>query len=184
MQLAVCIHVGVAACRFCRPGDDLAAGQVVRIERLHAVAAIDGQAAAGKRDPRPLAGQLNQLPDSFGELCLIGVQPAGEVRIQLGHGVVGRDLVAVALGAGGLFSIENAHLGAVPGIVLPVIGQGIPGSNLQAAARVCPDLGFNVVRKRRADGKFLPGVHRSVQRNAFYGIARRPACQLSAVFQA
>ena len=130
LQLAVCIHVGVAACRFRRPGDDLAAGQVIRIERLHAVAAIDGQAAAGQRNPRPLAGQLNQLPDSFGELCLIGPQPAGEVRIQLGHGVVGRDLVAVALGAGGLFSIENAHLGAAPGIVLPVVGQGIPGSDL------------------------------------------------------
>ena len=26
LQLAVCIHVGVAACRFRRPGDDLAAG--------------------------------------------------------------------------------------------------------------------------------------------------------------
>ena len=167
LQLAVCIHVGVAACCFRRPGDDLAAGQVVRVERLHAVAAIDGQAAAGKRDPCPLAGQLYQLPDGFGELCLIGVQPAGEVRIQLGHGVVGRDLVAVALGAGGLFSIENAHLGAVPGIVLPVIGQGVPGSNLQAAARVCPDFGFDVVRKRRADGELLPGVHRSVQRQAF-----------------
>ena len=130
LQLAVRVHVGIAASRFRRPGDDLSAGQVVRVERLHAVAAIDGQAAAGKRDPRPLAGQLNQLPDSFGELCLIGVQPAGKVRIQLGHGVIGRDLVAVALGAGGLFSIENTHLGAAPGIVLPVVGQGIPGSDL------------------------------------------------------
>ena len=167
MQLAVCIHVGVAACRFRRPGDDLAAGQVVRVERLHAVAAIDGQAAAGQRDPRPLAGQLYQLPDGLGELRLIGPQPAGKVRIQLGHGVVGRDLVAVALGAGGLFSIENAHLGAVPGIILPVIGQGVPGGNLQAATRVRPDFGFDVVRERRADGKFLPGVHRSVQRQAF-----------------
>ena len=181
LQLAVCIHVGVAACRFRRPGDDLSAGQVVRVERLHAVAAIDGQAAAGQRNPCPLAGQLYQLPDSFGELCLIGVQPAGEVRIQLGHGVVGRDLVAVALGAGGLFSIENAHLGAVPGIVLPVIGQGIPGSNLQAAARVCPDLGFNVVRKRRADGKFLPGIYRSVQGKGFDGAASLSAFQLSAI---
>ena len=167
LQLAVCIHVGVAACRFRRPGDDLAAGQVVRVERLHAVAAIDGQAAAGQRNPCPLAGQLYQLPDSFGELCLIGVQPAGKVCIQLGHGVIGRDLVAVALGAGGLFSIENAHLGAVPGIVLPVVGQGVPGSNLQAAARVRPDFGFDVVRKRRADGELPPGVHRSMQRQAF-----------------
>ena len=130
LQLAVRIHVGIAACRFRRPGDDLAAGQVVCIERLHAVAAVDGQAAAGKRDPCPLAGQLNQLPDGLGELRLIGPQPAGKVRIQLGHGIVGRDLVAVALGAGGLFGIENAHLGAVPGIVLPVVGQGVPGSNL------------------------------------------------------
>ena len=171
MQLAVRVHVGIAACCFRRPGDNLSAGQVVRVERLHAVAAVDGQAAAGKRDPCPLAGQLNQLPDSFGELRLIGVQPTGEVRIQLGHGVVGRDLVAVALGAGGLFSIENAHLGAVPGIVLPVVGQGIPGGNLQAAARVCPDLGFNVVRKRRADGEFLPGVYRSVQGKALHRAA-------------
>ena len=183
LQLAVCTHVGVAACRFRRPGDDLAAGQVVRVERLHAVAAIDGQAAAGQRNPRPLAGQLNQLPDSFGELRLIGVQPAGKVRIQLGHGVVGRDLVAVALGAGGLFSIENAHLGAVPGIVLPVIGQDIPGSNLQAAARVRPDFGFDVVRKRRADGELLPGVHRSVQGKSFKGAAGLAAFQLSAVWQ-
>ena len=167
LQLAVCIHVGVAACRFRRPGDDLAAGQVVRVERLHAVAAVDGQAAAGQRNPCPLAGQLNQLPDSFGELRLIGPQPAGEVRIQLGHGVIRRDLVAVALGAGGLFSIENAHLGTAPGIILPVIGQGVPGGNLQAATRVRPDFGFDVVRKRRADGKLLPGVHRSVQRQAF-----------------
>ena len=183
LQLAVCIHVGVAACRFCRPGDDLAAGQVVRVERLHAVAAVNGQAAAGQRNPCPLAGQLNQLPDSFGELCLIGPQPAGEVRIQLGHGVVGRDLVAVALGAGGLFSVENAHLGAVPGIVLPVIGQGIPGSNLQAAVRIRPDFGFNVVRKRRADGKFLPGVYRGVQGESFEGAASLSAFQLSAVWQ-
>ena len=183
MQLAVCIHVGVAACRFRRPGDDLAAGQVVRVERLHAVAAIDGQAAAGQRNPCPLAGQLYQLPDSFGELCLIGVQPAGEVRIQLGHGVIGRDLVAVALGAGGLFSIENAHLGAVPGIVLPVVGQGVPGSNLQAAARVRPDFGFDVVRKRRADGELPPGVHRSVQGKSFKGAASLSAFQLSAVWQ-
>ena len=95
------------------------------------------------------------------------MQPAGEVRIQLGHGVVGRDLVAVALGAGGLFGIENAHLGAVPGIILPVVGQGVPGSNLQAAARVRPDFGFNVVRKRRANSELLPGVHRSMQRQAF-----------------
>ena len=171
MQLAVRVHVGIAACCFRRPGDNLSAGQVVRVERLHAVAAVDGQAAAGKRDPCPLAGQLYQLPDSFGELRLIGVQPAGKVRIQLGHGVIGRDLVAVALGAGGLFSIENAHLGAVPGIVLPVVGQGIPGGNLQAAARVRPDFGFNVVRKRRADGKFLPGVYRSVQRQALHRAA-------------
>ena len=183
LQLAVCIHVGVAACRFRRPGDDLAAGQVVRVERLHAVAAVDGQAAAGQRDPCPLAGQLNQLPDGLGELCLIGPQPAGEIGIQLGHGVVGRDLVAVALGAGGLFSIENAHLGSVPGIVLPVIGQGVPGGNLQAAARVRPDFGFNVVRKRRADGKFLPGVHRSVQGKSFKGAASLSAFQLSAVWQ-
>ena len=123
----------------------MAAGQVVCIERLHAVAAIDGQAAAGKRDPCPLAGQLNQLPDGLGELRLIGPQPAGEVRIQLGHGVIGRDLVAVALGAGGLFGVENAHLGAVPGIVLPVVGQDVSGSNLQAAARVRPDFGLDVV---------------------------------------
>ena len=183
MQLAVCIHVGVAACRFRRPGDDLSAGQVVRIERLHAVAAVDGQAAAGQRNPCPLAGQLYQLPDSFGELCLIGVQPTGEVRIQLGHGVIRRDLVAVALGAGGLFGIENAHLGAAPGIVLPVVGQGVPGSNLQAAARVRPDFGFDVVRKRRADGKFLPGVHRSVQGKIFESAAGLAAFQLSAVWQ-
>ena len=171
LQLAVCIHVGVAACRFRRPGDDLAAGQVVRVERLHAVAAIDGQTAAGKRNPCPLAGQLNQLPDGLGELHLIGPQPAGKVCIQLGHGVIGRDLVAVALGAGGLFSIENAHLGAVPGIVLPVIGQGVPGGNLQAAARVRPDFGFDVVRERRADGELLPGVHRSVQGKALHRAA-------------
>ena len=95
------------------------------------------------------------------------MQPAGEVRIQLGHVVVGRDLVAVALGAGGLFSIENTHLGAVPGIILPVVGQGVPGGNLQAAARVRPDFGFDVVRISRADGEFLPGVYRSVQRQVF-----------------
>ena len=183
MQLAVCIHVGVAACRFRRPGDDLAAGQVVRVERLHAVAAVNGQAAAGKCDPCPLAGQLHQLPDSFGELCLIGVQPTGEIGIQLGHGVVGRDLVAVALGAGGFFSIEDTHLGAVPGIILPVIGQGVPGGNLQAAARVRPDFGFDVVRKRRTDGKFLPGVYRSVQGESFEGAASLSAFQLSAVWQ-
>ena len=112
------------------------------------------------------------------------MQPAGEVRIQLGHGVVGRNLVAVALGAGGLFSIENAHFGAGPGIVLSVQRQGIPGSNLQAAARVRPDFGFNVVRKRRADGKFLPGVYRSVQGKSFEGAASLSAFQLSAVFQA
>ena len=99
------------------------------------------------------------------------MQPAGEVRIQLGHGVVGRDLVAVALGAGGFFSIENAHLGAVPGIVLPVVRQGIPSRDLQAAARVRPDFGFDVVRKRRTDGKFLPGVHRSVQGKALHRAA-------------
>ena len=162
----------------------MAAGQVVRVERLHAVAAVDGQAAAGKRDPCPLAGQLNQLPDGFGELRLIGVQPTGEVRIQLGHGVVGRDLVTVALGAGGLFSIENTHLGAVPGIILPVIGQGVPGGNLQVAVRVRPDFGFNVVRKRRANGELLPGVHRNVQRQAFDRAAGGAACHLSAVFQA
>ena len=183
LQLAVRVHVGIAASRFRRPGDDLSAGQVVRVERLHAVAAIDGQAAAGKRDPRPLAGQLNQLPDSFGELCLIGVQPTGEIGIQLGHGVVGRDLVAVALGAGGLFSIENAHLGAVPGIILPVIGQGVPGGNLQAAARVRPDFGFDVVRERRADGKFLPGVHRSVQRQAFDRAAGLAAAQFRTAWE-
>ena len=130
---------------------------------MHAVVAVDGQAAAGQRNPRPLAGQLNQLPDSFGELCLIGVQPTGEIGIQLGHGVVGRDLVAVALGAGGLFSIENAYLGSVPGIILPVVGQGVPGSDLQAAARVRPDFGFDVVRERRANSELLPGVYRGVQ---------------------
>ena len=43
----------------------------------------------------------------------------------------------------------------------------LKGSDLQAAARVRPDFGFDVVRKRRADGKFLPGVYRSVQRQAF-----------------
>lgn len=111
------------------------------------------------------------------------MQPAGEVRIQLGHIVIGRDLVAVALGAGGLFSIENTHLGAVPGIVLPVQRQGVPGSNLQAAARVRPDFGFNVVRKRRANSELLPGIDRRVQRNAFDGIARTVTRQLSAVFQ-
>ena len=89
MQLAVCIHVGIAASGFRRPGDNLAAGQVVRVERLHAVAAVNGQAAAGKRNPCPLASQLYQLPDGLGELRLIGPQPAGKVRIQLGHGVVG-----------------------------------------------------------------------------------------------
>ena len=149
----------------------MAAGQVVCVERLHAVATVDGQADAGKRDPCPLAGQLNQLPDGLGELRLIGPQPAGKVRIQLGHGVVGRDLVAVALGAGGLFSIENAHLGAVPGIVLPVVGQGIPSRNLQAAARVRPDFGFDVVRKRRTDGELLPGVYCGVQGKAFDRVA-------------
>ena len=138
---------------------------------MHAVAAVDGQTAAGKRDPCPLAGQLYQLPDGLGELRLIGPQPAGKVCIQLGHGVIGRDLVAVALGAGGLFSIENAHLGAVPGIILPVIGQGVPGGNLQAAARVRPDFGFDVVRERRTDGELLPGVHCSVQGKALHRAA-------------
>ena len=111
------------------------------------------------------------------------MQPAGEVRIQLAHGVVGRDLVAVALGAGGLFSIENTHLGSVPGIVLPVVGQGVPGSNLQAAARVRPDFGFDVVRKRRANSELLPGVYRSVQGESFKGAAGLAAFQLSAVWQ-
>ena len=112
---------------------------------MNSYAAIDGQAAAGQRNPRPLAGQLNQLPDGLGKLRLIGPQPAGEVRIQLGHIVIGRDLVAVALGAGGLFGVENAHLGAAPGIVQPVVGQDVSGSNLQAAAWVRPDFGLDVV---------------------------------------
>ena len=183
LQLAVCIHVGIAASGFRRPGDNLSAGQVVRVERLHAVAAIDGQAAAGKRNPRPLAGQLYQLPDGLGELRLIGPQPAGEVRIQLGHGVIGRDLVAVALGAGGLFGVENAHLGAVPGIVLPVVGQGVPSRDLQAAVRVRPDFGFNVVRKRRADGEFLPGVYRSVQGKVFDRTVRLAAAQFRTAWE-
>ena len=91
----------------------------------------------------------------------------------LGAGDLGHVfLVAFALGAGGLFGRENAHLGAVPGIILPVVGQGVPGSKLQAAARVRPDFGFNVVRKRRANSELLPGVHRSMQRQAFDRAAR------------
>ena len=150
---AVGVGAQKAPGRLRHPGQQLPPGQVVRVKRLHLVAAVGGQRRVGDRHAAARSHGLRKRPQAHGELPLDAAQPGGLDAVQPADRIIGIDLIGVAAVFGRLDGAEDADLFPAARGVQPVTGHLGAGGDAQRVARLHPQLDLQLAGAGRARGK-------------------------------
>ena len=159
--------------RLGRPLQKLPPGQAVHAEGPDLIPDVGQviQCARFQRHAAPVAHLADKIGQGQREHPLIVPQPEGQVFVKEDHPVVGRDLVDIGAGLGGLFRQEDARrgLGACIG-VQAVEGQLIPLGNEQTVFR-CPQFQLGAGRTGRPGAQVRAVAHLLGEGHAADGVA-------------